>query len=139
MLFCVLGLLLNQTSETTMQFAKVDSVATNPLPPYEKLMYTKVCANKLVQNFKETPVYLVYTKEDKEEFVQIGVATCIYMSDNWLQATLKLKKDIPKDYVLRAKSVATDVEPNKVDLLIIKNATITEFYLKPKSKASVFQ
>lgn len=139
MFLCVLSLLLNQTTEATMQFAKVDTVATNPLPPYEKLMYTKICANKLVQNFKETPVYVVYNKDDKEQFVQVGVATCIYMSDGWLQATLKLKKDIPKDYVLRAKSVATDVEENKIDLLIIKNATITEFYLKPKNKASVFQ
>lgn len=139
MLLCALSLFFGQTTETTMQFAKIDSIAANPLPPYEKLMYTKVCANKLVQNFKETPVYIVYTKDNKEEFVQVGVATCIYMSDNWLQATLKLKKDIPKDYVLRAKSVATDVEPNKIDVLIIKNATITEFYLKPKNKASVFQ
>lgn len=139
MIYFLLGLCLNQPAESTLSFAKIDAVGTNPLPPHEKIMYTKSCANKLVQNFKETPVYLVYIKENKEEFVQIGVVSCVYASDKWLNATVKLKKEIPKDYVLRAKMVATDVDADKKDVLVVRNASITEFYLKPKDKASVFE
>ena len=139
MLCFLLSLCLGQTTESTLSFAKIDAVGANPLPPFEKIMYTKSCANKLVQNFQETPVYMVYIKDNKEEFVQIGVVSCVYASDKWLNATVKLKKEIPKDYVLRAKMVATDVDANKKDILVVKNATITEFYLKPKDKASVFE
>lgn len=139
MLFLLTVLALGQTTETTLEFAKIDAVATNPSPPHERLVYTKACAIKMVQNFKEVPVYVVYIKDKKEEFVQIGTVNCIYTNDKWLNATLKIKKEIPKDYVLRAKVVATEVDPNRYDIITIKNATITEFYLKPKNKASVFE
>jgi hypothetical protein len=56
-----------------------------------------------------------------------------------MAAVAKLNKPVPENYVLRAKFVATDAEYNLDRVLEVKKCTITEFYLKPKEKATKFE
>lgn len=135
----LLLLLLGQ--ETSMKFVKLETKANNPLIKEEKTMYKESCIQSLEQTFKGAPVYMVFYKEDKEQsIVPVGNVSCVFKGgdDKWMTAVVKLNKEVPKGYVLRAKFVATDADYNLDRVLVVKKCTITEFYLKPEDKATKF-
>jgi hypothetical protein len=130
-------------SSVVLPFIKLDSIGTNPLNDTEKIIFKNTCANKLVQEFKPAPVYLVKYRENKEKrieilYEQIGVASCIFKADNWISASVKLKIDVPKDHVLRARTVSAK-NSIKDKILEVEQAGIVEFYLKPKETAVEFK
>jgi hypothetical protein len=132
-------LLLGQ--ETSMKFVKLEVKGTNPLIATEKTLYKESCIQSLEQTFKGAPVYMVYYKENKEEkIVPVGNVSCVFRGgdDKWMTAVVKLNKEVPKGYVLRAKFVATEADYNLDRVLVVKKCTITEFYLKPEDKATKF-
>jgi hypothetical protein len=134
-------LCLSQDKEATMPFVKLETLAINPITA-EKYLYKEGLGAKLTQTFKECPVYMVFYKGRQEELVQIGTVNCVFKGgpdSKWMSASMKIKKDIPKDYVLRAKFVATESKQGKDAVLEVIDASITEFYLKPKEKASIFE
>jgi len=144
MILCALLLIANQAQvdkEISMPFVKLESLGKNPLIESEKTIYKSSCASGLELTFKSAPVYMVYYdgKEEKSR-VQVGQVSCVFKggSDKWLTAVMKIQKDIPESYVLRAKFVATEAEYNFDKVLEVRKCTITEFYLKPKDKATVF-
>lgn len=139
MLIC-LFLCVGQSQEVTLPFVKLDTLAINPITA-EKYLYKEGLASKITQSFKECPVYMVFYKDRQEELIQVGTVSCVFKGGpdpKWMSASIKIKKDIPKDYVLRAKFVATESRQGKDAVLEVFDATITEFYLKPKTKASSF-
>ena len=140
MLMCLL-LCFAQNKEVTLPFVKLDTVAINPLTA-EKYLYKEGISTKITQTFKECPVYMVFYKGRQEELIQIGTVSCVFKGGpdpKWMSASLKISKEIPNDYVLRAKFVATESRQGKDAVLEVSDATITEFYLKPKTKASTFE
>ena len=140
MLVCLL-LCFAQNKEITMPFVKLDTLAINPITA-EKYLYKEGLGSKLTQSFKECPVYMVYYKDRQEELVQIGTVSCVFKGGpdpQWMSASLKISKDIPANYVLIAKFVATESRQGKDAVLEVYDATIIEFYLKPKVKASTFE
>jgi len=139
-MICFLLAVFSQTNDVTMPFVKLESLAINPVTA-EKYLYKDNLASKLTHNFKECPVYMVFYKGRQEELIQIGTVSCVFKGGpdpKWMSASIKIKKDIPKNYVLRAKFVATESKQGKDAVLEVSDATITEFYLKPKEKASIF-
>lgn len=134
-------LLLMLGQETSMKFVKLEAKGTNPLIKEEKTLYKDSCIQSLEQSFKGAPVYLVYYKDGKEQsVVPVGNVSCVFRGgdDKWMTAVVKLNKEIPKGYVLRAKFVATEADYNLDRVLVVKKCTITEFYLKPEDKATKF-
>jgi len=140
----VLALVLGQnTDSATLPFIKLDSLGVNPLNNQEKIIFDKTCGEKMVREFKETPVYLVsYSKTDKNKieskYEQVSTASCVFITDKWVTASIKTNKSIPENYVLRARTVSNN---NKVvnDVLKVQSASIVEFYLKPKDMAVEFK
>ena len=101
--------LAGQSGSATLPFIKLDSVGVNPLNKQEKIVFDKVCGERMVREFKETPVYIVsYQRNDKNQveskYEQVGTASCVFISDKWVTASIKTSKAIPEDYVLRARS-----------------------------------
>jgi len=127
--------------ETSLPFMKLESIGLNPIIATEKTRYSLSCASALETTFRSAPVYLVTYKNDKEELTQVGAISCIFRTSDtkWMAAVAKLNKPVPENYVLRAKFVATDAEYNLDRVLEVKKCTITEFYLKPKEKATKFE
>ena len=127
-----------------MPFMKVESVGISPYDNTEKILYRKSVGDRLVKEFKSTPVYLVkYEKQgDKtvSKFVQVGTASCVFFTENnWLSASMNIKSEIPEGYVLRAHTVAkkNDIMPYKT--LEVQEASIIQFYLKPKDMSVIFK
>jgi len=130
-----------QQTEITLPFVKLDTLAINPITA-EKYLYRDGLGTKVTQNYRECPVYMVFYKDRQEELVQVGTVSCVFRGGpdpKWMSASMKIKKEIPKDYVLRAKFVATESRQGRDAVLEVIDATITEFYLKPKTKASSFE
>ena len=127
--------------ETSLPFMKLESIGINPIIATEKTRYSLSCASALETTFRSAPIYLVTHKNDKEELTQVGAISCIFRTSDtkWMAAVAKLNKPVPENYVLRAKFVATDAEYNLDRVLEVKKCTITEFYLKPKEKATKFE
>lgn len=129
------------SQDTSMKFVKLETKGSNPLIQTEKTIYKESCIQSLEQTFKGAPVYLVYYKDNKEEkIVPVGNASCVFKGgdDKWMTAVVKLSKEVPKGYVLRAKFVATEADYNLDRVLVVKKCTITEFYLKPEENATKF-
>ena len=139
----VASLIIGQTDSATLPFIKLDSLGVNPLNNQEKIIFDKICGEKMVREFKETPVYLVsYSKNDKNKieskYEQIGTASCVFITNQWVTASIKTNKIIPENYVLRARTASNN---NKMvnDVLKVQSANIVEFYLKPKEMAVEFK
>ena len=139
----VASLIISQTDSATLPFIKLDSLGVNPLNNQEKIIFDKICGEKMVREFKETPVYLVsYSKNDKNKieskYEQIGTASCVFITNQWVTASIKTNKIIPENYVLRARTASNN---NKMvnDVLKVQSANIVEFYLKPKEMAVEFK
>ncbi len=139
----VASLIIGQTDSATLPFIKLDSLGVNPLNNQEKIIFDKVCGEKMVREFKETPVYLVsYIKNDKNKieskYEQVGTASCVFITNQWVTASIKTNKTIPENYVLRARTASNS---NKLvnDVLKVQSANIVEFYLKPKDMAVEFK
>lgn len=140
-MLCFLLLALGQ--ETSMQFAKLESLGKNPLIESEKTIYKSSCLQSL-RSFKGAPVYMVfYDGKEEKGSVLVGNVSCIFENgnDKWMTAVLKVNKQIPENYVLRAKFEydLPDAEYNLDRVLEVKKCTITKFYLKPKDKGTIFQ
>jgi len=127
--------------ETSLQFMKLESLGRNPLIETEKTIYKQQCATVLESTFKSAPVYLVEYENNKEKLTQVGNVSCIFRASDtkWLVAVAKLNKSVPPNYVLRAKFVATEADYNLDRVLEVRKCSITEFYLKPKDKATKFE
>ena len=131
-------------SETVvLPFIKLDTLGVNPLNTKEKIVFNKDVVEKMTKEFKEAPVYIVTYKEvDKNKieskFEQVGTASCVFVSEGWINASIKIKKPIPNDYVLRAR---TQSSQNKFrnEILEVQAASVIEFYLKPKEMAVEFK
>ena len=140
MFFCML-MLFAQPKEISMQFVKLEAMGRNPLIESERVIYKSTCAKSLEQAFKVAPVYMVYYdgKEEKSR-LQVGTVSCVFKggNDQSLTAVMNINKEIPESYVLRAKFVATEAEYNLDRTLVVTKCSITEFYLKPKDKATKF-
>lgn len=126
-----------------LPFIKLDSLGVNPLNKQEKIIFHKNSAEKMVKEFKEAPVYIVIYKENdnkkiESKYEQIGTASCVFVSDKWINASIKTNKPIPQDYVLRARTVSNQ---NKIinNVLEVESAAVVEFYLKPKEAAIDFK
>jgi hypothetical protein len=126
-----------------LPFIKLEAIGTNPLNKEEKIIFRKNSAEKMVREFKETPVYLVTYKQNnnnklESNYEQVGTASCIFISENWMTASIKTNKPLPKDYLLRARTVSNQ---NKIidNTLEIYSASVIEFYLKPKDTATEFK
>lgn len=138
-MLCFVLLCLAQP-ETSLPFMKLEALGKNPLIQTEKTIYKQQCASLLETTFKSAPVYLVEYENDKEKLTQVGSVSCIFRASDskWLVAVAKLNKSVPTNYVLRAKFVATDADYNLDRVLEVRKCSITEFYLKPKDKATKF-
>jgi hypothetical protein len=127
----------SQNTSISMQFAKMDSLSKNPNTGQQTIYKTNV-KDRIVQDFKEKPVYIVNYTNSGEQIIQIGKANCVYSDGKWLTATLTVSKEIPTNYVLRAIFVHNDSKTvDKVEE--VYKASITEFVFKPKEKATIFE
>lgn len=130
-------------SSVVLPFIKLDSLGVNPLNRQEKIIFQKNSAERMVKEFKEAPVYIVVYKENENKkieskYEQIGMASCVFVSDNWINASIKVAKPIPQDYVLRARTISNQNRFNN-NILEVQSAAIVEFYLKPKETAVEFK
>lgn len=140
LMLCLIFCCLAQTTEVTLPFVKLDTMAFNPVIG-EKYLYREELASKLTRSFKECPVYYVVYKDKQEQLIQVGSVSCVFKGGpdpKWMSASMKISKQIPRDYVLRAKFVATESKQGKSGVLEVIDANITEFYLKPKEKSTIF-
>jgi hypothetical protein len=130
-------LLFGQTTETSMQFVKIDSLGKNPVTA-QLVIYKQSVKEKLTQSFQKCPVFMmVATPDKKEQLIQVGMANCIYSDGQWIRASLTLNKEVPSSYVLRAVFVHNDSR-TKDNVEEVAKASITEFVLKPKEKSTIF-
>lgn len=132
-----------ESQNTVMKFMKIESLGVSPFGSDEKIVYTKSAGDKIVKEFKEVPVYMVkYEKKNDKTvstFSQVGTVSCVFFTEgNWIAASLNSKASIPEGYVLRAHTVAkkNDTRPDKT--LEVQDASIVQFYLKPKEMAVSF-
>lgn len=133
----------DENKNIVMNFLKVETIGTSPFISTDKIIYTKAAGEKIVKEFKETPVFMVkYENKDGKtisNFSQVGTVSCVFMTEgNWIAASLNSKTPIPDGYVLRAHTVAkrNDTRPDKT--LEVHDASIVQFYLKPKELAVKF-
>ena len=143
MLTLIVSALIAGQSAATLPFIKLDSLGVNPLNRQEKIVFDRACGERMVREFKEAPVYIVsYKKNEKNQveskYEQVGTASCVFISDKWVTASIKTTKSVPEDYVLRARTVSN---ANKLvdEVLKVQSASIVEFYLKPKDMAVEFK
>lgn len=137
----LLALVMAQTTEKSMQFVKLESLAQNPLIETEKTIYKSSCAQSL-RSFKSAPVYMVFYDGKKEKGnVLVGTVSCVFQSGNskWMTAVLKVDKDIPADYELRAYFYKTEGKYNLDSVFEVTECEISKFYLKPKGLGTIFQ
>jgi len=138
---------LKNEPSLVLPFLKINSIGSNPLIADEKIIFKEGVTNKLTREFKTAPVYIVRStvKPDKIEtkYEQIGKATCVFVGDSsdgkWISASLQLNEKIPENYVLRAHTVAKKSKFNKQNVLEVEDATVVEFFLKPKALAVEFK
>lgn len=120
-----------------MQFAKMDSLGKNPNNG-QQTIYKSSIKDRIVQDFKEKPVYYINYSEGKEQLIQVGKANCVHSDGKWLTATITINKEVPPNYVLRAIFVHNDAKiVEKVEE--VYKASVTEFVLKPKEKSTMFE
>jgi hypothetical protein len=148
MVFVILSLMAqepkkNDDNTTVLPFLKVETIGVSPFDEKEKIFYKKSAGDKIVKEFKESPVYIVkYEKVGNNtisKFEQIGIASCVFFTDNnWIAASISLKSQIPDGYVLRAHTVA---KKNEIidKTLEVSDASIIQFYLKPKENSVIFK
>ena len=151
MLFAICALPVLQTenkdnkNNTVLPFMKVETVGISPISQNEKIFYKKNAADKIVREFKETPVYIVRYEQKGEKttsrFEKYGNASCVFFTDDnkWLSASIDGKGAIPKGYVLRAHTVASKNKLNADNVLEVQEASIIEFYLKPEDLSVNFR
>jgi hypothetical protein len=148
MLLFIALLIVNQDqakkSEKTsmvMPFMKIETIGVNPVNQDERIFFKKNCAEKIMRDFKQAPVYLVSYADNKTTFEQVGTASCVFMTDDnkWLSASIDIKSLLPKGYVLRAHTASTknNFKPDKT--LEVFEASVIEFYLKPEENAIKFK
>jgi hypothetical protein len=131
-----------EAKSLVMPFIKVEAVGYNPANPEEQILFEKPCAEKMMREFKRTPVYIVKesVKGRKVEITreEVGVASCIFLGDNWLSASVELTKPLPPNHVLRAR---TSSSKNKMRdaTLIVQEASVVEFHIKEEKSATMFK
>ena len=128
---------------TVMKFMKIETLGVSPFGSDEKIIYTKSAGDKIVKEFREAPVFMVKYEKNKEKtvssFSQVGTVSCVFFTEgNWIAASINTKTAIPEGYVLRAHTVAkkNGTRPDKT--LEVQDASIVQFYLKPKEMAVNF-
>lgn len=131
-------------SSLVMPFMKVETIGVSPINQSEKIIYRKSAGDKIVREFKTTPVFIIkYEKMgDKliSKFNQVGTASCVFFTDNnWLSASIEINDKVPDGYVLRAHTVARKNDIAKDKTLEVQDASIIEFYLKPKELSVDFK
>ena len=132
-------------TSAVLPFMKIETVGVSPINESEKIFYKRNAADKIMKEFKETPVFIVrYEKKgDKtiSRFEQAGIASCVFFTDDnkWLSASIDIKMPIPEGYVLRAHTVSSKNEVNLDRILEVQEASIVQFYLKPVEMAVKFK
>jgi hypothetical protein len=129
---------------TVLPFLKVETIGVSPFDEREKIFYKKSAGDKIVKEFKEAPVFILKYEMNGNKtiskFEQVGMASCVFFTqDNWIAASINLKTPIPEGYVLRAHTVAKKNEIKLDRTLEVSDASIIQFYLKPKDESVKFK
>ena len=141
MLTLLVAMVMSQNIEKSMPFVKIESLGKNPLIESEKTIYKSSCVQSL-RSFKSAPVYMVFYDGKKEKGnVLVGTVSCVFQSgnDKWMTAVLKLEKDIPENYELRAKFDKVEGKYNLDRVMQVTKCEIEKFYLKPKGLGTIFE
>lgn len=142
---CFLQDVKKETDNTAvLPFLKVETIGVSPFDEKEKIFYKKSAGDKIVKEFREAPVYIVkYEKQGNKtisKFEQVGMASCVFFTENnWISASVNLKAPLPEGYVLRAHTVAKKNEITLDRTLEVSEASIIQFYLKPKEDSVKFK
>ena len=126
----------NESTSTVIPFMKVETIGVSPLDESQKIFYKRAAGDKIVREFKQTPVYIITYEKNGDKLTsklkQVGIASCVFFTENnWLSASIDVKTKIPEGYVLRAHTVAKKNATTPDKILEVHDAEVIEFYLKP--------
>ena len=100
-------------TSAVLPFMKIETVGVSPINESEKIFYKRNAADKIMKEFKETPVFIVrYEKKgDKtiSRFEQAGIASCVFFTDDnkWLSASNKSTGLIRRFLLYNSKNLIT--------------------------------